>query len=125
MPTATRFIWASGIARRSDAVATVDIAQSLAASAFLLQGEFKRLGVALALPSPIQLLITGDAVRIEQVFINLLRNALDAVDEAQVREVSVTLASIDGYAVVRISDSGPALAVTLDTPLGAVALTCA
>ncbi|NHZ98194.1 ATP-binding protein [Massilia sp. CCM 8734] len=98
-----------GFARRSDAVATVDIAQSLAASAFLLQGEFKRLGVALALPplsSPMQLLITGDAVRIEQVFINLLRNALDAVDEAQVRAVSVTLASIDGYAVVRISDSG-------------------
>ncbi|NHZ64271.1 sensor histidine kinase [Massilia genomosp. 1] len=102
-----------GFARRSDAVATVDIAQSLAASAFLLQGEFKRLGVALALPSPLsspmQLLITGDAVRIEQVFINLLRNALDAVDEAQVREVSVTLASIDGYAVVRISDSGPGM----------------
>ncbi|NHZ32275.1 ATP-binding protein [Massilia rubra] len=101
-----------GFARRSDAVATVDIAQSLAASAFLLQGEFKRLGVALALPplsSPMQLLITGDAVRIEQVFINLLRNALDAVDEAQVRAVSVTLASIDGYAVVRISDSGPGM----------------
>lgn len=98
-----------GFARRSDAVATVDIAQSLAASAFLLQGEFKRLGVTLALPPPTPLLITGDAVRIEQVFINLLRNALDAVDEAPVRAVSVTLAQIDGYAVVRIADSGPGM----------------
>ncbi|HEX8611329.1 MAG TPA: ATP-binding protein [Telluria sp.] len=102
-----------GFARRSDAVATVDIAQSLAASAFLLQGEFKRLGVALALPAPMSppmpLSVTGDAVRIEQVFINLLRNALDAVDEAEVREVSVTLAQIDGYAVVRIADSGPGI----------------
>lgn len=98
-----------GFARRSDAVATVDIAQSLAASAFLLQGEFKRLGVALALPPPVPLLITGDAVRIEQVIINLLRNALDAVDEAQVREVSVTLEENDGYAVVRITDSGPGM----------------
>ncbi|MDQ1813987.1 ATP-binding protein [Massilia sp. CCM 9210] len=98
-----------GFARRSDAVATVDIAQSLAASAFLLQGEFKRLGVALALPPPVPLLITGDAVRIEQVFINLLRNALDAVDDAAVRDVSVTLAQQDGYAVVRIADSGPGM----------------
>ncbi|MDQ1922960.1 sensor histidine kinase [Massilia pseudoviolaceinigra] len=98
-----------GFARRSDAVATVDIAQSLAASAFLLQGEFKRLGVALALPPPVPLLITGDAVRIEQVFINLLRNALDAVDDAAVREVSVTLAQQDGYAVVCIADSGPGM----------------
>ncbi|CUI05211.1 sensor histidine kinase [Massilia antarctica] len=98
-----------GFARRSDAVATVDIAQSLAASAFLLAGEFKRLGVALALPPPQPLLITGDAVRIEQVFINLLRNALDAVDDAAVREVSVTLTQQDGYAVVRIADSGPGI----------------
>ena len=65
-----------GFARRSDTVATVDLARSMHASAFLLQGEFKRLGVVLAYRRRRRdaLLVAGDAVRIEQVFINLLRN---------------------------------------------------
>ena len=103
-----------GFARRSDTVATVDLARSMHASAFLLQGEFKRLGIVPAIDvGAAPLLVAGDAVRIEQVFINLLRNAIDAIDaveDAAVRAVTVTMAQDDGMAVVRIADSGAGLA---------------
>jgi len=50
--------------------------------------------------------VLGDAVRIEQVLVNLLRNALDAVEDAPVKQVQVLL-EIDGdHALLRIRDSG-------------------
>jgi two-component system, NtrC family, C4-dicarboxylate transport sensor histidine kinase DctB len=102
-----------GFARNSRSVSTVDLGQSLLASAFLLRSEFERLGVQLAMPDSSAgpaLLVTGDAVRIEQVLINLLRNALDAVEGADRREVGVSLAREGGAAVVRIADSGAGIA---------------
>jgi two-component system, NtrC family, C4-dicarboxylate transport sensor histidine kinase DctB len=102
-----------GFARNSRSVSTVDLGQSLLASAFLLRSEFDRLGARLDIPDGAAvpaLLVTGDAVRIEQVLINLLRNALDAVEGADTREVLVTLAREGGSAVVRIADSGTGIA---------------
>ncbi|MFZ3289075.1 MAG: ATP-binding protein, partial [Telluria sp.] len=99
-----------GFARKSDALATVDIAGSIRASAFLLQSEFLRHGVELAIDTgpaaAAPLLVTGDSVRIEQVFINLLRNGLDAVENAAERRVAIALSARAGCAVVCISDSG-------------------
>ena len=57
---------------------------------------------------PVQ--VTGDALRIEQVLINLLRNALDAVEDAAVRQVAVVLHREGQDAVVRVRDSGPGIA---------------
>ena len=77
-----------GFARKSgETVATVDLSQSIHASAFLLEGEFRRHAVELKIEidaaggAPLQVL--GDAGRIEQVLINLLKNALDALDPTQ------------------------------------------
>jgi two-component system C4-dicarboxylate transport sensor histidine kinase DctB len=97
-----------GFARKSDAVATVDVASSIRASAFLLQSEFRRHQVELQMAGDDApaVLVTGDAVRIEQVFINLLRNALDAVENAPLRRVTISLEQASGFAVVRIGDSG-------------------
>ncbi len=97
-----------GFARKSESVATVDVARSIAASAFLLDSEFRRHGVTLTIaPAPgAPVLVAGDAVRIEQVLINLLRNALDAVESSATRMVAVSLARADGAALVCIRDSG-------------------
>lgn len=103
-----------GFARRSSSLATIDIAESIRASAFLLASEFRRLDAELtitdarAVATP--LLVAGDPVRIEQVFINLLRNALDAVETATLRSVSVTLDQENGHVRVRIADTGPGMA---------------
>ena len=96
-----------GFARKDEAIGGVDLARSIRASAFLLESEFRRHGAQLAIDTGgAALQVTGNAVRIEQVLINLLRNALDAVDDVQERRVSVTMAREDGWAVVRILDSG-------------------
>ncbi|SFL69485.1 sensor histidine kinase [Rugamonas rubra] len=100
-----------GFARKDETIAPVDLAASIRASTFLLDSEFRRHDVALtfeatadALQRPLQ--VTGNTVRIEQVLINLLRNALDAVEDAAERRVAITLARDGDEALVCISDSG-------------------
>jgi two-component system C4-dicarboxylate transport sensor histidine kinase DctB len=107
-----------GFARKDEAICAVDMAKPVRASAFMMESEFRRHGVALAIdagsgnggtaqqPDAAPLLVAGDAVRIEQVLINLLRNALDAVEDAPERQVCIALARVDDHAEVRISDSG-------------------
>jgi two-component system C4-dicarboxylate transport sensor histidine kinase DctB len=100
-----------GFARRSDTVGAVDLARSMQASAFLLQGEVKRIDAQLDIAASDALCVAGDAVRVEQVFINLLRNALDAVEAADVRAITVTMTQEDSHAVVRIADTGAGMAM--------------
>jgi len=99
-----------GFARKSHGtVSSVDLAQSIDVSAALLQNEFRRHEVTLeiAVHDPVQ--IVGDAVRTEQVLINLMRNALDAVEHADIRRVTVQLTREGDEAVIRIHDSGPGI----------------
>jgi two-component system C4-dicarboxylate transport sensor histidine kinase DctB len=103
-----------GFARKDEALGTVALAASVRASAFLLESEFRRHAVTLDIDvgagaddDPLQ--VTGDSVRIEQVLINLLRNALDAVEGAERAErrlVAIRLARDGDQALVSISDSG-------------------
>ena len=96
-----------GFARKDEAITSVDLARSLQASSFLLENDFRRHDAGLAIDTgSAPLRVTGNAVRIEQVLINLLRNALDAVAAAADRRVCVSMAREDGWAVVRIRDSG-------------------
>jgi two-component system C4-dicarboxylate transport sensor histidine kinase DctB len=95
-----------GFARKDEAVATVDLAVSVRASAFLLESEFRRHDVMLRIDVSDGLKVTGDSVRIEQVMINLLRNALDAVEASARREVVIGLERDGPCALVSISDSG-------------------
>jgi two-component system C4-dicarboxylate transport sensor histidine kinase DctB len=96
-----------GFARKDEAIGEVDLARSVQASSFLLESEFRRHGAQLEIDTgPEPLRVSGNAVRIEQVLINLLRNALDAVDGAAPKHVDVRMAREDGWAIVRIRDSG-------------------
>ncbi len=96
-----------GFARKShETVASVDLAQSIQASAFLLRGEFQRHEVELKIEIHEALQVVGDTARTEQVLINLLRNALDAVEDASDKRVTMTLERADGDALISIRDSG-------------------
>ncbi len=99
-----------GFARKSHgAVSTVDLPQSIEASALLLQSDFRRHRARLDITIRDALQVTGDTVRTEQVLINLLRNALDAVETAQQRTVTIVLERDECDAVIRIRDSGPGI----------------
>lgn len=56
--------------------------------------------------------VKGDGVQLQQVFLNLIINAMDAISEAEAkeREVSVTTNLSGASAEIRISDTGPGIA---------------
>ncbi|WP_020591065.1 sensor histidine kinase [Kiloniella laminariae] len=55
--------------------------------------------------------VKGDVVRLEQVFVNLLRNAADALRFSSEKQIKVILAGDEKFALVRIEDSGPGIDV--------------
>lgn len=96
-----------GFARKShDTVSTVDLAQAVRASVRLLESELRRSGTSLETDIREAVRIIGDPVRTEQVLINLIRNAIDAVEPAAVRRIEVILERSGAEAVIRIRDSG-------------------
>ncbi|HEY4316705.1 MAG TPA: ATP-binding protein [Herbaspirillum sp.] len=96
-----------GFARKSGNVPLpVDLAQSLETAALLLSNECEVHNVDVRMHVKQRAWIAADSVRIEQVLVNLLRNALDAVRDAPVREIHATLDVVGELAVMRIRDSG-------------------
>ncbi|KRA40243.1 sensor histidine kinase [Devosia sp. Root635] len=57
--------------------------------------------------------VAGNAVRLEQVFINLVLNAIEATAEAENREVRVTARSDERGVSVEIADTGPGIPQTV------------
>ena len=99
-----------GFARKSpEAVAVVEVNQAIQDAALLLDSEFVRHGVQLQLDMPHTFQVLGDTVRMEQVLINLLRNALDAVEHAPEKRVQVVLEAEAHQVTIRIVDSGSGL----------------
>ncbi|MFI4933933.1 MAG: sensor histidine kinase [Caulobacterales bacterium] len=80
------------------------------ASALALVGA-KELGVRVTMQfDPKADLVLADRVQIQQVVINLLRNAIDAMGVSKRRELSVRVANQgDGFAVVAVADTGPGM----------------
>ena len=55
-------------------------------------------------------LVLADKVQIQQVVLNLIRNAVDAMADAPRRELTVTVTAVDGdMAQVKVADSGPGI----------------
>jgi two-component system C4-dicarboxylate transport sensor histidine kinase DctB len=99
-----------GFARKShETVSTVDLPHAIKASTLLLQNEFERHAVHLDIDIRAALKVVGDTVRTEQVLINLLHNAIDAVAAQPERSVSVVLEREADHAIIRVRDSGPGI----------------
>ena len=64
------------------------------------------------MPASADLHVKGDPVQLQQVLLNLIINAMDAVSEADMkkREVSVSTVRVGNQAEIRISDTGPGIA---------------
>src|SRR5262249_38089038 len=84
-------------------------------AARLIDDEAHRAGVALHLElDPHDAKVEIDAVQVEQVVLNLLRNALEAMDERSPGPHSIvvqTVTTSDGGVEVRVRDNGPGLPV--------------
>lgn len=99
-------------ARKSDATREpVSLQKCLRSVHHLLESELQERCVTLKQSVPDQdVIVLANAIRIEQVFSNLLRNAIDASDSVeQGGIVLVTISVEDGDAVIRVQDNGSGL----------------
>jgi len=72
----------------------------------MLDGRLRLEGVEVRLAVPETATVAADDIRIEQVLINLLRNACDAMADSSLKQLDITAApEADGWSV-RIADTG-------------------
>ncbi|MDR9485426.1 MAG: ATP-binding protein [Sediminimonas sp.] len=92
-----------------DAFEPVDLGDALSSSLSMMEPQLKQRNVRIsrALPSqPVR--VMGDRVRIEQVLVNLLRNALDATHGEAEPEIDIILAAGE-TASLSVRDNGPGI----------------
>ncbi len=94
-------------ARKSgDDAKKIDLRDCVAAAFAMMSPQLGRRVVTITQNIPEQpIYVVSDAMRVEQIIINLLRNALDAVKEVTEPRISVTL-SADSDVCLRIQDNG-------------------
>ncbi|MBA2673266.1 ATP-binding protein [Ramlibacter sp.] len=76
----------------------------------LLRSRIHDEGVEVELHVQECLRVSCDGYRLEQVLVNLLGNAMDAMKDSPVRRITVTAAPVDGKVKVRVADTGTGFA---------------
>jgi two-component system C4-dicarboxylate transport sensor histidine kinase DctB len=93
-----------------EAVAAIDMRASVGEALSIMEPQFKpgRVRILRSMPrAPV--MVMADRIRLEQVIINLLRNALDATRESPDPEIAITLlpdAGGTGMAMLEVRDNG-------------------
>lgn len=92
------------------ALDTVDLPTVVRNMLVLVEHRLRDTRTQLVVEMPPRLLVRADAPRLEQVLVNLVANAIDAVDGNAVREVRIEAQRRDGRAIVAVCDNGPGIA---------------
>ena len=75
----------------------------------ILAARFNSEGVALVTEIAPGLAVRCDVYRLEQVLVNLMANAVDAMRTSDTKQLTIAAAAVDERAVVRVRDSGPGI----------------
>lgn len=95
-----------------------DLRQAINESLTLMKHQMRVEDCELKLTLPdAPILIKGDRVRLEQVLINLFRNALDALQNTESSFIGVTLSANEEKARIRVWDNGPGISSDIDKKL--------
>ncbi|WP_281994657.1 sensor histidine kinase [Ruegeria faecimaris] len=90
----------------ADAFSPVNLGEALASSLSMMEPQLRQRHVKITQILPEEsVLVMGDRMRIEQVMVNLLRNALDATKSVSEPDVEIILAAGD-QAVLTVRDNG-------------------
>ena len=85
----------------------------------LMDLDLRRHGIRVAFPDGGQpVLVRGDAVQLSQVVLNILRNAVGAVQREQERSIQIQLTRTAAEALLEVRDSGPGLALEVVERVG-------
>ena len=88
----------------------VDVSQSIANAQFLLDQRLHRAGVRVETRQPEPAIAWCDPLRLEQVLVNLMGNAIDAMSDATERILTLqTEAVASGRIIIRVTDTGAGL----------------
>jgi two-component system C4-dicarboxylate transport sensor histidine kinase DctB len=101
-----------GFARKDELrLVPVPVAGVIEAACALVASDAQRAGIAIdAAPRDAALAVQGQAVRIEQVLVNLLRNALDANRDTGGRRILLRTRRDGDTVRISVSDEGPGIA---------------
>ncbi len=92
-----------------DAFSPVNLGDALHSAIAIMEPQLRQQQVRIARVLPDQpVTVMGDRVRIEQVMINLLRNAMDATKSVSAAEIEVILAAGE-TATLTVRDNGPGI----------------
>ena len=77
----------------------------------IVEGRLQRSGIALSSSVPDQVMVNGDVTQLQQVVLNLLNNAMDALDAAAtpLPAIDVSCVTQDGQMYLRVRDNGPGI----------------
>ncbi|MCA9493576.1 MAG: hypothetical protein KC621_26775 [Myxococcales bacterium] len=97
-----------GLGRRDDPPEAIDLLQMVHRTCLSLGPRARGAGVDVVVEGE-GVIVHVQATAVRQVLLNLVGNALDAVDGCSTRRVELRVTALDGEAVVRVSDSGPGI----------------
>ncbi len=99
-------------ARKSPGRATpVSLIEPIANGLALLDLRIKKHAITLHYEPPREIpLVLADAIRLEQVLVNVLANSIDAVQEQEVREIWLEVLAGAEMVEIMVRDSGPGIA---------------
>lgn len=100
------------LARKGRAAAQpVSVKAVIEGAVMLLRSRFAGHMEALDITLPDDtLMVSGSPIRLEQIVINLLQNALEAVEEKSGGQVKVSVGETGDQVVLRVADNGPGIA---------------
>ena len=87
----------------------VSVRRSIEAAIELAQHRIDRQRVGVAVSCPGDLAVLANAIRLEQVVLNLLLNALDAVSGTEAPEIRVTALGAGERIEINVGDNGPGI----------------
>ncbi len=98
-------------ARRTDGeTGPVDVERSIESAVALLSHRIKKEHVQIVVERPVHLIEAyGDAVRLEQVLVNLISNAMDALHGNGEPRIDIHARIEDEWAVIEVADNGHGL----------------
>lgn len=90
----------------------VALTEAVTSALELLGWRLRAQSIALTVEIP-PLAVRAGPVRLQQVLVNILSNAIDALEECEIRTIAVSARQQGGTAVLTIADSGPGVAPQL------------
>lgn len=97
-------------ARRGEVHLTpVDVSVVVEGAALIIDARLKEYAITLHCEDVSGLIVLADEVRLEQVLVNLLSNAIDAVAEADKRDIRIEAQRSNNVVRLIVADSGPGI----------------